>query len=75
MATIVESSAARNVPNQILPMTKSSFPVLGSSANGTFCSSRLSPALVPPWFDTLSGTVSVLLSPSKGVVSDGDPRG
>lgn len=34
VATMVESKAARKVPNQILLITSNSSPVLGSSAKG-----------------------------------------
>lgn len=35
VATMVESRAARKVPNQRLHITKEILPVLGSSAKGT----------------------------------------
>ena len=73
VAMIVESKAARNEPNQILLMTTRAFRVLGSSASGTWFSSRLSPALslFAPWLGSSSPEVIwALRSPSSGLVSE-----
>ena len=72
VAMIVESNAARNVPTQILLMTRRASPVLGSSASGTSFSSRLSPALSvsAPWFGSSSVVALLLRFPSKGLVSE-----
>ncbi len=73
VAMIVESNAARNEPNQILLMTTRAFCVLGSSASGTWFSSRLSPGLSvsAPWLDSSSSGVTwTLRSPSSGLASE-----
>lgn len=69
---IVESNAARKHPNQILLMTRSNCPVPGSSASGTWFSSRLLPALsvCPRWLSSSSGVTLPLPLPSNGLVSE-----
>ena len=69
---MVESNAARKVPIQILPMTKSSFRVLGSSANATPFSFGVVAALSGSlsWSDTSPEVALPSSLASNGVVSE-----
>lgn len=76
VATMVESKAARNVPHQILPMTRSNLPVLGSSASGVRFSSWLSPAsaVSPPWLGSSLVVTLLLLAPKDSFQRNFLPR-
>ena len=73
VAMIVPSRAARKEPNQMLPMTKTNLPVLGSSGRGTalFSSLGAAPSSIS-FVPSASRRPLDFLSPSSGLVSE-DP--
>ena len=73
VAMIVESKADRNVPIQILLITRRILPVPASSASGTWFSSWLSPVLLVSLsgFAVSSRVALPLPLPSNGLVSEG----
>jgi len=72
VATIVESRAARKVPNQILPITSNVLPVLGSSARYTLFSWGDRSPLAKPAVSSASLLAAVRLPLlNRGLVSEG----